>query len=88
MVNQSLLKTFEFDSIEDYFQYIIDSKTNGQHTQARQLFKQLSPDDGMQSKGQRSEFFEWAEATYYYDAQDSDEMDELGMLRDYFKNSK
>jgi hypothetical protein len=35
-------------------------------------------------KGQRADFFEWAEATYYYDAQDSDEMDELLSLKQYF----
>jgi len=80
MISNSELKELGLDTIEDYFAYIVDSKTNGQHTQARELFRGLS--QGMQ--GQRADFFEWAEATYYYDAQDSDEMDELLSLKQYF----
>jgi len=81
MVNKSTLTMLEFDTLEDYFEYIIESKKNGNHAQARELFNELS--QGMQ--GQRVEFFEWAEATYYYEANDSDEQDELGALREYFK---
>lgn len=84
MISEKQLSEYGFETIEEYFEYILDSKTNGQHTQARELFKGLS--QGMQ--GQRANFFEWAETTYYYDAMDSDEMDELGMLKNYFSLSK
>jgi len=80
MISEKQLTEYGFDTIEDYFEYIIDSKKNGQHSQASELFRGLS--QGMQ--GQRADFFEWAEATYYYDAQDSDEMDELLSLKQYF----
>jgi hypothetical protein len=81
MVSKSTLHLLEMETIEDYFEYIIESKVNGQHAQARELFRELS--EGMQ--GQRADFFRWAETTYYYEAQDSDEMDELQALRDYFR---
>lgn len=81
MVSKSVLGILDMETIEDYFEYIIASKVNGQHAQARELFRELS--EGMQ--GQRAAFFEWAEASYYYEAQDSDEQDELGALREYFK---
>lgn len=81
MVNKSTLQGLEMETIEDYFEYILESKANGQHTQARELFRELS--EGMQ--GQRADFFNWAETTYYYEAQDSDEQDELGALREYFR---
>ena len=80
MITADKLKELQLDTIEDYYEYILDSKANGQHTQARELFRGLS--EGMQ--GQRADFFEWAEVTYYYEAQDSDEMDELGALKEYF----
>jgi len=81
MVNNQTLKGLEMETIEDYFEYILESKANGQHAQARELFRELSTE----MQGQRVQFFEWAEATYYYEAQDSDEQDELGALREYFK---
>lgn len=80
MITADKLKELQLDTIEDYYEYILDSKTNGQHTQARELFKGLS--EGMQ--GQRADFFEWANAVFYYEALDSDEMDELGTLKQYF----
>lgn len=83
MIGKTLLSVFEMNTIEEYFEYIIESRTNGQHKQARELFGLLS--EGMQ--GQRAQFFAWFEETYHYEAQDSDEMDELMALRNYFKTN-
>lgn len=80
MISKATLQMLELESIEDYFEYIIQSKVNGQHSQAKELFKELSDSP----QGQRSKFFNWAEENYYYDAQDSDEMDELLTLKKYF----
>ena len=54
MINEKTLSNYDFDSIEDYFQYIVESRINGQHRQAKELFYALS--EGMQ--GQRADFFE------------------------------
>lgn len=63
MVSKSILALLELTCIEDYFEYIIDSRDNGQHDQAISLYQELS-------ETQRTEFFDWVETTYYYEAQD------------------
>jgi len=45
------------------FEYILESKRNGNHTQARELFFSLSA--GMQ--GNKAEFFRYMEENYYAD---------------------
>jgi len=79
MVNKATLAMLEMTIIEDYFEYIIDSKTNGQHEQAKTLFNELSDT-------QQSAFFDWVEQTYYYDADDMSEyISEMQNIKNYFK---
>jgi hypothetical protein len=79
MVNKGTLSMLEMTSIEDYFEYIIDSKTNGQHEQSKTLFNELS-------EAQRDAFFDWVEQTYYYDADDMSEyISEMQNIKNYFK---
>ena len=80
MVSKTAIAMLGFETLEDYFEYILESKANGQHAQARELFRELS--EGMQ--GQRAEFFNWVETTYYYEAQDTDGQDEMQALVYYF----
>jgi hypothetical protein len=42
MVSKKTIYGLDFATLEDYFIYIIDSKTNGQQKQAKQLYKDLS----------------------------------------------
>jgi len=42
MVSKKTIYGLDFATLEDYFNYIIDSKTNGQQKQAKQLYKDLS----------------------------------------------
>jgi hypothetical protein len=86
MVTQSKLNQLQMESIEDYFDYIMESKINGQHKQARRLFFDLSMDDGMQHKGQRSHFFDYISDLYYYEALDNGEEDPIEELKKYFNN--
>jgi len=41
MISKKTLKKYEFNSIEDYFNYIVDSQINGNHSQVKELFKKL-----------------------------------------------
>ena len=41
-VSKEDLNDYEFQNMEDYFNYVVDSRTNGQHNQARQLIKRMS----------------------------------------------
>ena len=67
------LQELGFKTLQEYFEYIVESRINGQHKQARELFKRLS--EGMQ--GQRVEFFRWLEESYYYEGLDSGEQVDL-----------
>ena len=42
MVSKSTLKAYDFETIEDYFDYIVLSKINGQHAQVVSLIKAMS----------------------------------------------
>jgi len=44
MIGKQTLKNYEFNSIENYFDYIIDSQINGNHSQVKELFKKLGKD--------------------------------------------
>ena len=54
MVTANTIKSFDMDSIGDYFEYIMTSKYNGQHKQTIELFRKLS-------KEQKEEFFIYVE---------------------------
>jgi hypothetical protein len=79
MITNEFLKEYELDTIEEYYEYIINSKALGLSVLAREMFNKLSEE-------QKLKFFGWAEAAYYYDAHDCDEMSELQNLINYFKN--
>jgi hypothetical protein len=57
MVGILTLQSLQMETIEDYFEYILESKNNGQHRQAKILFEDL--EEGMQ--GQQAEFFRYVE---------------------------
>jgi hypothetical protein len=42
MISKKTLKDYEFNYIEDYFSYIVDSQINGNNQQVKDLFKKLS----------------------------------------------
>jgi len=42
MVSKTTLKVYEFSNLEEYFDYISDSITNGQRNQAEDLISELS----------------------------------------------
>jgi len=65
MVSKKLIKSYDFDTIEDYFNYIVESKINGQNKQAKELYNSLS-------RRQKYAFTQFAEGVYFYDAADND----------------
>lgn len=61
MVDSLTLQSLSMETIEDYFEYILESKINGQHRQAINLFRDLDS-DGMQ--GQQAQFFWYVEENF------------------------
>ena len=50
MISKKDIKEYDFNTIQDYYEYIVESIINGQRTQARNLIKDLS-------KAQRAEAY-------------------------------
>lgn len=42
MISKNTLKQYEFEMIEEYYDYIVNSIINGQRSQAENLIKKLS----------------------------------------------
>jgi hypothetical protein len=55
MISKKTLKEYGFKSIEEYFNYIVDSGINGNFSQVRELFNKLN-------KKQMILFFNWLNA--------------------------
>ena len=80
MVSERDIKGLELDTIEDYFDYILDSKINGNSKQSKELFCKLS--QGMQ--GQRAAFFDYIEALYAFDLNEPEAREEFEALKSFY----
>jgi hypothetical protein len=54
MVTKNTIKAYDFETLGDYYQYIIDSNINGQHGQVKNLISKFS-------KIQKKEFLYYLE---------------------------
>ena len=63
MISKKYIKEMEFKTIEDLFNYIVESKINGNYTQTKDLIKKLSVE-------QRNHFKDFI--TYSLDLNDRD----------------
>lgn len=66
MVTARELKANDLESLEEFFEMIIESRINGQISQAKEEFKMLS-------KEQKNQFKEWYLVAFYYDALGNEE---------------
>lgn len=78
-----LARSFDFETLEEYFQYILESKENGQRKQARGLYARLSTSECMQVRSGRQKFWDWVREAYYYEAHDNDNQDFIIELKRY-----
>jgi hypothetical protein len=76
MVTKKDLQELEM-SLDEYFEYIVESKTNRQHEQARMLFS-------MMSDAQRKTFFEYVDEAYFYEVDNEEFVSEIINFRNYF----
>jgi hypothetical protein len=71
MAVEQLASELELEGKYGYFEYIMESVSNGQNKQARELYEELTITEA-------TEFFEWVEVSYHYEA-DSDKVRGLEM---------
>jgi len=76
MVSKKLIKSYDFETIEDYFNYIIDSKINGQKSQAKELYNNLST-------RQKNYFTAYVDAAYHYEAADAEDETSIANILTY-----
>jgi hypothetical protein len=76
MVTKKDLQELEM-SLDEYFEYIVESKANGQHEQAKVLFS-------MMSEGQQEQFFKYVDEAYFYEVDNDEFVSEMIDFRNYF----
>lgn len=79
MITKTYLKENDFANIEEYFSYIMESKINGQHKQAKEFYRQLS-------ESQKNDFFDYVDTLYHYEIENDNDREELSELQNYFNN--
>jgi len=79
MVTKTDLKQLDM-SLDEYFEYIVESKANGQHEQAKVLFSMMSED-------QQEQFFEYVDVTFFYEVDNDEFTSEMINFRDYFNTN-
>jgi hypothetical protein len=52
VIGKNTLKNYEFKTLEEYFNYIVDSEINGQYKQMKELYNKFS-------RTQKIDFLKW-----------------------------
>lgn len=76
MVTEKDLKNFDL-SLEEFFEYIVESKNIGADNQARFLFS-------LMSEAQQEEFFDYVDKAYYYEVDNDEFISEFINFKNYF----
>ncbi len=76
MVTLKTIQGLDFETIEDYFEYIADSMTNGQKKQAQTLYKDLSDK-------QKTDFLCWYDEFAFFEEGKSTTVELLKYLTTY-----
>ena len=74
MVSKKTILGYEFSDIYEYFQYVVDSRINGQIKQAKDLYKKLS-------KAQKTDFWAWFDSSTSFVAQSEEETNYVNDLK-------
>jgi hypothetical protein len=80
-VTQKIIHEYGFDTIDEYFDYILESRTNGQHKQARELFSDLS-------EQQQQDFLYYVGDFFAYEVEydeNGDRIDPVTEIKTYLK---
>lgn len=72
-------KDLDFSSWQEMYEYILESKMNGQHKQSKELYKGLS-------ERRQVEYIDWLRETLFYDDMPNSKLKELQQIINYYDN--
>ena len=72
--------TLDFLTWEELYEYILESKLNGQHKQSKEIYKSLS-------KQRQVEYIDWLRETLFYDYMPDGKLKEYQQIINYYENT-
>ena len=69
----------DFSSWDELYEYILESKLNGQHKQSKEIYKSLS-------KQRQVEYIDWLRETLFYDEMPDGKLKEFQKIINYYDN--
>ena len=72
-------KDLDFSSWDELYEYILESKLNGQHKQSKELYKGLSD-------RRQVEYIDWLRETLFYDDMPDSKLKEFQQIINYYDN--
>lgn len=69
----------DFLTWDELYEYILESKLNGQHKQSKEIYKSLS-------KQRQVEYIDWLRETLFYDDMPDSKLKEFQQIINYYDN--
>lgn len=73
------LQDLNFKTWDELYEYILESKLNGQHKQSKELYKGLS-------ERRQVEYIDWLRETLFYDEMPNSKLKEYQQIINYYDN--
>lgn len=72
-------KDLDFETWEQLYEYILESKLNGQHKQSKEIYKSLS-------NQRQVEFVDWLREILFYDMMPDEKLKEYQSIINYYES--
>lgn len=72
-------KDLDFETWEQLYEYILESKLNGQHKQSKEIYKELS-------EQRKVEYIDWLREILLYDMMPDDKLKEYQSIINYYEH--
>lgn len=73
-------QTLDFETWEELYDYILESKLNGQHKQSKDIYRSLN-------EHRRAEFIDYLDDMYRYEAMHYDQVKKLATLIKFYEST-
>lgn len=72
-------KDLDFETWEQLYEYILESKLNGQHKQSKEIYKSLS-------NQRKVEYIDWLREILFYDMMPDEKLKEYQSIINYYEH--